>query len=258
MQVATNLPLYAADACRLFGRDAALWTLLAFNSALWFITSPDGLILPDTPLLLMLATGAWAVGEILFAPEITGGRASWLLARRRRGLRACGTVQIFGGVHRARADRVSGLFAGAAAPASRLEALPRRRRWRSPWFRPCWFGTPSTTGFPSPSSPSARLQGQVKIWRRPCFAERSSPRSVALLSPWIAAPAALGARQALRRHGRAGGQRASCSGSPRRRCAVRSAAADRQSVDPALVQFRLAVRLSARRRLARRRSGGLG
>ncbi len=196
MQVATNLPLYAL-ACRLFGRDAALWTLLAFNSALWFITSPDGLILPDTPLLLMLATGAWAVGEILFAPEITGGRASWLWL----------TAGVAFGL--AGLSKYSAAFTGLGLITFLVSSPERRRRlhdWRpyaaaalalalvSPVL--VWNAEHNWISFAFQSGRALARAGQDLA---PALFLQTLVAEVVFLSPWIAAPAALGARQALRR-----------------------------------------------------------
>ncbi|MGO9459690.1 MAG: ArnT family glycosyltransferase [Rhodomicrobium sp.] len=81
MAVATNVPLYGLTR-QLFGPDAALWALFAFNAAAYFVVWPDGLILPDTPLFFFLAGAMWAVAEILFGPprsEASLG-ALWLTA----------------------------------------------------------------------------------------------------------------------------------------------------------------------------------
>jgi hypothetical protein len=77
MAVAISLPLYGMT-CRLFGTDAALWALFAFNSAPYFMTWPDGVIVPDIPLFLCLIAAIWAVSEILFGPP-RGNVALWAL-----------------------------------------------------------------------------------------------------------------------------------------------------------------------------------
>ena len=77
IHVATNLPLYGLTK-RLFGRDAALWAIFAFNASAYFITMPDGYIMPDPPLLLALAVAVWLIVEILFAPDL-GERRKTLL-----------------------------------------------------------------------------------------------------------------------------------------------------------------------------------
>jgi Dolichyl-phosphate-mannose-protein mannosyltransferase len=81
LAVATNLPLFGI-ARRLFGRDAALWTLVAFNASAYFLTLPDGIITPDAPMLPALAAAVWAIVEILYAPASSRFRdtALWLAA----------------------------------------------------------------------------------------------------------------------------------------------------------------------------------
>ena len=87
MQVATNLPLHAMTR-RLFGREAALWAIFAFNATAYFLVLPDGFIMPDAPLLLCLATAGWAISEILFASPGEAGNAGalWLAAGLALGL----------------------------------------------------------------------------------------------------------------------------------------------------------------------------
>ena len=96
--VATNLPLYGLTR-RLFGGEAALWTLFAFNASAYFLVLPDGFILPDAPLLPLIAAAVWAIVEATFpsspAPtlppvaEASPGRrelALWLAAGLALGL----------------------------------------------------------------------------------------------------------------------------------------------------------------------------
>jgi 4-amino-4-deoxy-L-arabinose transferase-like glycosyltransferase len=85
--IAINAPLFGLTR-RLYDRTAALWALFAFNATVYFMLWPDGLIMPDTLLLLFLAVAIWLVAEILFAPPITGsGRlALWLAAGLALGL----------------------------------------------------------------------------------------------------------------------------------------------------------------------------
>src|SRR5271155_3473352 len=73
MIVTINWPLFGLPR-RLFGVEAALWALFAFNATPYFLVLPDGFIMPDTPLLLFLAVAGWALPEILFPPP--GGRRS--------------------------------------------------------------------------------------------------------------------------------------------------------------------------------------
>jgi Dolichyl-phosphate-mannose-protein mannosyltransferase len=70
---------------RLFSTNAAWWTLFAFSASAYFLVYPDGYIMPDLPLLMFLALGAWAVAEILFGPP---GRETllWLIAGLALGL----------------------------------------------------------------------------------------------------------------------------------------------------------------------------
>lgn len=81
MFVATNVPLFGLTR-RIFGDHAALWALFAFNAMAYFLLLPDGFILPDAPMLLFLATGVWAIAEILFAPPDDKARPGvlWLIA----------------------------------------------------------------------------------------------------------------------------------------------------------------------------------
>jgi len=75
--IAINVPLYGMTRS-LFGTNAALWALFAFNTAPYFIAWPDGVIVPDTPLFLCLTAAIWAVSEILFGPPRSNA-ALWLL-----------------------------------------------------------------------------------------------------------------------------------------------------------------------------------
>lgn len=76
---AINLPLYWLTR-RLYDSAAGLWALFAFNAAVYFMIWPDGLIVPDAPLLLFLALAVWLLAEILFGPRAGGLRsiALWL------------------------------------------------------------------------------------------------------------------------------------------------------------------------------------
>ena len=87
MFVAANAPLFGL-ARRLFGREAGLWTVFVYNASAYFLVSPDGLIMPDTPLLLLLPTAGWAVAEALYGePESwRRGLALWLAAGLALGL----------------------------------------------------------------------------------------------------------------------------------------------------------------------------
>jgi 4-amino-4-deoxy-L-arabinose transferase-like glycosyltransferase len=77
MAVAINVPLYGVTR-RLFGVNAALWALFAFNTVPYFMAWPDGLIVPDMPLFLCLTAAIWAITEILFGPS-RGKAAVWML-----------------------------------------------------------------------------------------------------------------------------------------------------------------------------------
>ncbi len=78
INIATSIALYGLTR-RLFDARAALFAVLAFNASGYFLTLPDGYIMPDAPLLLCLATGVWAIAEILYGPPGREGRL-WLLA----------------------------------------------------------------------------------------------------------------------------------------------------------------------------------
>jgi hypothetical protein len=69
----TSVALFGL-ARRLFTVPAAWWTVFTFNACLYFLLLPEGYILPDQPLLLFLALGAWAVAEALYGPP---RRATW-------------------------------------------------------------------------------------------------------------------------------------------------------------------------------------
>ena len=118
LQVATNAPLYRLGK-RLFGREAGLWTLFAFNASVYFLVSPDGFIMPDTPLMLALACAAWAIAEALYG----GGSPSRLTA-----------LWLAAGV----AFGLAGLakYSAALAPlglAGFFAFSPRHRRWLRDW-----------------------------------------------------------------------------------------------------------------------------
>jgi hypothetical protein len=85
--IALNAPLFGLTR-RLFGRAAALWALFAFNAAVYFMLWPDGVIMPDPPLLLFLAVAIWLVAEILFGQPRSGIAclALWLAAGLAFGL----------------------------------------------------------------------------------------------------------------------------------------------------------------------------
>ena len=85
--VATNWPLYGLTK-KLFGREAALWALFAFNANAYFLLLPDGYILPDAALLPLLATAAWAIVESIFTPDASQRRTwgLWLTAGGTLGL----------------------------------------------------------------------------------------------------------------------------------------------------------------------------
>jgi len=124
MVVATNVPLFGLTR-RLFGADAALWALFAFNATAYFLVLPDGFIMPDTPMLLFLAAGACAIAEILFGPSGDHDKAGrlWLAA----GL-ALGCAGL---------SKYSAIF----APIGLLGFLlgsPRHRHWL--WDRRPYFG----------------------------------------------------------------------------------------------------------------------
>lgn len=77
MSLLINLPLFGLSN-RLFGWAAALWTLFTFNTVSYFLIWPDGLIIPDIPLFLLLASAIWALAEILFGPPRDGNTSTAL------------------------------------------------------------------------------------------------------------------------------------------------------------------------------------
>jgi len=119
MAIGINVPLFALTQV-LYGRAAALWAVLGFNATAYFVVWPDGLILPDTPLLLFLACAVWAIAEVLFGRERSarGTTALWLIA---------GVMFGCAGLSK---------YSAALAAASLLGFLafsPRHRHWLWQW-----------------------------------------------------------------------------------------------------------------------------
>ena len=249
MIVAINWPLFGLTR-RLFGGEAALWALFAFNATAYFLVLPDGFIMPDTPLLLSLAVAGWAIAEILFAPP---GRNSLARALVDRGPRA-GLARGWPNIRRflrpsgssgfSWARRAIAIGSGISGPGSapRLALLVfspallwnAENHWVSFAFQSNRAATGLALGGAAWTAVAAGLGAQV-----------------ALISPWVGAPLVVGAGAGDAR-GRRQRRTFPALAGDAARAAVRPDAAARAARDPALVQFRLAVRISAGGRLARR------
>ena len=117
--VATNYPLYRMTAL-LFGREAGLWAIFAFNATAYFVMLPDGYIIPDCPMLLMLASAGCGLAEIISdeAPPASRSTVLWLAAGASLGL--AGLAK----------------YAAAFAPIGLFGFLlfsPRHRHWLWNW-----------------------------------------------------------------------------------------------------------------------------
>jgi hypothetical protein len=113
MAVAINVPLYGVTR-RLFGVNAALWALFAFNTVPYFMAWPDGMIVPDMPLFLCLTAAIWAIAEILFRAFARQSGGLGALAGGRPGIRVRGLVQIFRGLYPNRTSLFSCWFTAAS------------------------------------------------------------------------------------------------------------------------------------------------
>ena len=177
MLVAINWPLFGLTR-RLFGGEAALWALFAFNATAYFLVLPDGFIMPDTPLLLSLAVAGWAIAEILFAPPgRNSSLALWLIAGLALGLAGLAKYSaIFAPVG------LLGFFLGA----------PRHRHWL--WdFRP-WLGAAVALFVFSP----ALLWNAENHWVSFTFQSNRAATGLAFDgAAWTAVAAGLGAQVAL-------------------------------------------------------------
>jgi hypothetical protein len=244
MFVAINAPLFGLTR-RLFGAQAALWAMFAFNATTYFLVLPDGFIIPDAPSLLFLALAAWTIAEILFGPAEREGKAGKLWLAAGVALGCAGLAK----------------YAALFAPIGLLGFLvgsPRHRHWLSdarPYlsaFVALLIFSPALlwnyqNHWVSLSFQSTRAATALTFGAGRCGTGRADRPAVAM--DRRADRAGHGARDARRRQ-----QRRTFSGLAR--CAarrfLRASAAARAAGDPALVQLRLAVRLSARRILAER------
>ena len=194
MLIATNMPLFGLTR-RLFGAEAALWALFAFNATGYFLVLPDGFIMPDTPLLLFLAVAGWAIAEILFSPP--GGSALALWAAAGLALGCAGLAKysaIFAPIG------LLGFFIGS----------PRHRHWLRD-FRPylggalaiavvapalVWNVENHWVSFAFQSNRAAtRLAFDGKAW---AAVAGGLGAQVALLLPWVGAPLVLALASGIR------------------------------------------------------------
>jgi 4-amino-4-deoxy-L-arabinose transferase-like glycosyltransferase len=204
LQVATDAPLYGL-AARLFGREAALWTLFAFNASAYFLLSPDGSIMPDTPLLLALASAAWAIAEALYGGGSEGRKtALWVAAGVAFGL--AGLAK----------------YSAALAPlglAGFFVASPRHRRWLWDWrpyaagalalavFSPALIWN-ARNGWISLAFQSGRAVAHVSLDTQALRAilEALGGQFVSL-SPWVAVPLVAGLYRGFARGDRDSGEK---------------------------------------------------
>jgi len=204
--VLANIPMFGLSR-RLFGREAACWTLFAFNAATYVLVLPNGFIVPDMTLQLSLLSAGWAMAEILFAPDGGAVRttALWL---------AVGIA--LGG---AGLSKYSAIFAPLGFFGFFLGA-PKHRRWLGD-IRP-YLAALVALAIISP----ALIWNYQKDWLSLSFqASRATPQQlsfdiqslwqwlgivgtqIGLLSPWVFAPLALGLIRAARNRDADGPQR---------------------------------------------------
>jgi 4-amino-4-deoxy-L-arabinose transferase-like glycosyltransferase len=196
MAVAINVPLYGVTR-RLFGVNAALWALFAFNTVPYFMAWPDGLIVPDMPLFLCLIAAIWAITEILFGPS-RGKAAVWMLWLAAGLAFGCAGLSKYSAVF-----TLIGLLCF-------LAGSPRHRRWiLRP--EPCAGALLAFTVFLpvivwnyqnhwiSFAFQSNRVVSCLALDREAflAFAQAASAQ-VALLSPWIGAPLLIALAATLR------------------------------------------------------------
>ena len=232
---------------RLFDRSAAWWTVFAFNASAYFLVYPDGYIMPDPPLLAFCALGAWAVAEILYGPP---GRETvlWLAAGLALGL--------------AGLAKYSAIFVPLGLAGFFLTTARGRR----------WLADPrpyAAAALGVACLAPALIWNAERHWISFAFQSGRAARSfafngkalgeilaavgaqVASMTPWIGLPLAAGVIRGFPQGRRFAGTLPVVAGAAAAR-PVHADALARPAADLALVQFRLAVRLSARRALARR------
>jgi hypothetical protein len=196
IHVATNLPLYGLTR-RLFGLDAALWAIFAFNASAYFLLLPDGYILPDPPLLLALTCAVWAIAEILYASTRSQHQKTmlWIAAGAAFGL--AGLAK----------------YSAALGPlglAGFFLFSPTHRRWFAdlrPYaaaalalavFSPALIWN-AQNGFVSLAFQSGRAEGGFSLDGRAAIAILEAlAGQIASLSPWIAIPVIVGLWRARR------------------------------------------------------------
>jgi hypothetical protein len=205
MAEAINLPLYGLT-YRLFGRDAALWALFAFNATAYFAVWPDGLILPDVPLFLFLTIGVWAIAEILFGPPRKRGAAwcLWLAAGAAFGLAGLSKyaaifvpIGLFGFLafsprHRHWFQRPQPYLAAALALVIFSPAL--MWNYQNNWVSFAFQSGRAAPGASLSASAFATFGGALGA-------------QVALLSPWVGVPLVFAVAHALRTAGAASASR---------------------------------------------------
>ena len=230
------------DAAAVRPRRRALGAVRVQRQRLFPASCPTASSCPTRRCCSRSPSAVWAIAEILFAPALAASAAT----------RCCGSPPAsrlgFAGLSK---------YSAAFAPLGLLGFFlgsPRHRRWL--WdFRP-YLGAALALAIFSPAliwNAEQRL-GFVRLPVQPRGARaelrrrapaapfsRRSAAQVALLSPWVASPVrpAYGARCARDADS---GERFLLWLAAAAAAAVRAAAAGRSARDPALVQFRLAVR----------------
>ena len=175
MIVTINWPLFGLTR-RLFGLDAALWAIFAFNATPYFMVLPDGSSCRYAA-AAVLAVAGWVIAEILFAPpsERRSAAALWRSPVSRwaapgsPNIRRSSRPSACSDFSSARRAIVTG--SGISGPSSAAA-------WRCSSSRRRSSGTCRTTGFLSPSSRTARSRASPSAARHgPRSRRASAPRS---------------------------------------------------------------------------------
>ncbi len=194
--VAANAPLYGLTR-RLFGVDAALWALFAFNASAYFLVLPDGYLVPDAPLLPLAAAAVWAIVEATFPPGRSRRAEVWLWLAAGLALGLAGLA------------KYSAIFVPLGLAAFFLSE-PDHRRWFARWepfaaaalallvFSPAliWNAENDWVSFAFQSARAASSPG-VGLSTATTILE-TALEQVGLVSPWIFVPTVIGLARAAR------------------------------------------------------------